>query len=163
MAGFFNRRPEPERKLMAEIESTEFKKQSIIAPLQNEIRMAQQRIDQLLHHIGYEVYNGHINGATEQVDLKAHYDAIGDQKMFIKEKEAKIAEFVGRYDEELSMLKANLNQMMMSYAPQPMPGAMHVQHPPIMEGGASKAFCGECGTQYTVGQDAFCGGCGNKL
>ena len=156
MSGFFNRRPEPERKLLAEIENTEFKKQSIIAPLQHEIYMAQQRIDQLLHQIGYEVYNNHINDAAEKVDLTAQFDAIGEQKEFIKEKEAKIAEFAGRYDEELNMLKANLNQMMMAYAPQPM------QHQAVT-GGTGKAFCGECGAQYTIGQDAFCGGCGTKL
>ena len=157
MPGLYNRMPEPERKLLAEIESTEFKKQSIIAPLQNEIRMAQQRIDQLFHQIGYEMYNSHLSGSTEQVDLKAHFDAIGDQKVFIQEKEAKIAEFVGRYDEELDMLKANLNQMMMAYAPQPM------HHQTAATGGAAKAFCGECGAQYTIGQDAFCGGCGFKF
>ena len=156
MAGFFNRRHEPERKLLAEIESTEFKKQSIIAPLQNEIRMAQQRIDQLLHQIGYEVYDGHSKDAAEQVDLQVHFDAIGVQRAFIKEKETKIAEFVGRYDEEINMLRANLNQLMLSYAPGP------IQHQ-AAAGGAAKAFCRECGVQYAVGQDAFCGGCGTKL
>ena len=156
MTGFFNRRPEPERKLLAEIESTEFKKQSIIAPLQHEILMAQQRIDQLLHQIGYEVYNSHISEATEQADLKAQFDAIGEQKAFIKEKEAKKGEFVDRYDEEISMLRANLNQMMAAYAPKP------IQHQTVT-GGTGKAICGGCGAQYTVGQDAFCGECGTKL
>ena len=152
MIGLFNRRPEPERKLMAEIESTEFKKQSIAAPLQNEIRMAQQKIDQLLHKIGSEVYGAHISGAENAPDLKVHFDAISEQKTFIGEKEAKINEFASRYDEELNMLRANLNQMM----------GMHAHGANAM-GGAGKAFCGECGTQYNVGQDVFCGGCGNKL
>ena len=156
MSGLFNRRPEAEKKLMAEIESTEFKKHSIIAPLQNEIRMAQQRIDQLLYQVGFEVYENHAKGAGEEVDLKPRFNAIGEQKKFIKEKEAKIAEFANRYDEELNMLQATLNQMMMAYAPQP------VQYQ-AAAGGAGSAFCGVCGTQYTVGQEAFCGGCGNKL
>ena len=156
MSGFFNKRPESERKLLAEIENTEFKKQSIVAPLQNDIRLAQQRVDQLYHHIGFIVYEAYVNDSEEQLDLKIHVDAIGEQKSFIKEKEAKIAEFVGRYDEEINMLKANLNQMMMAYAPMP---AQH--NPPV--GGVAKAFCGDCGTQYTVGHDAFCGGCGKKL
>ena len=155
MTGFFNRTPELERKLMAEIENTEFKKQSIIAPLQNEIRMAQQKIDQMLHQIGYEVHSNHLSGSTEQADLKAHFDFIGDQKAFIKEKEAKIDEFVSRYDEEIGMLKANLNQMMTPSAPYPMQQQASA--------GAQTAFCGECGTQYTPLKDTFCGGCGNKL
>ena len=158
MSGFFNRRPEAEEKLMAEIENTEFKKQSIIAPLQNEIRMAQQRIDQMLHQVGYEVYEGQAKGNLDKVDLEARFSAIDEQKKFIKEKEAKIAEFANRYDEEISMLQANLNQMMMAYAPQP----MHYHAPPVPVGSAN-AVCGVCGTPYTYGQEAFCGGCGNKL
>ena len=156
MSGLFGKKTEGERKLLAEIESTEFKKQSLISPLHNEILMAQQRIDQLLHKIGYEVYEGHSKGSLEQVNVKTQFAAIDDQKAFIKEKEAKIAEFAGRYDEEISMLQANLNQMMMAYAPQPM------QYQ-TAAGGAGNAFCGGCGTRYTVGLETFCGGCGNKL
>ena len=159
MAGLFNRRPEPERKLLAEIESTEFKKQSIITPLQNEIRMEQQKIDHLLHQIGTAVYNDHVSGTETKTDLSTHFDAINGHKTVISEKEAKINEFANRYDEELNMLRANLNQMMGAYA-QPAPAPMQNQ---AVAGGAAKAFCGECGTQYTVGQDVFCGGCGNKL
>lgn len=169
MAGLFgNRMSEPERNLRGEIERTEFKKQSIIAPLRNEILAAQQTIDRILHQIGTEVYNAHAGGQDGPEGLQAHFDAIGQQKSFIGEKEAKINEFAARYDEEINMLKANLNQMMAQYAqpqsPQypPQPAAPAYPAAPAQPGGG-KAFCGSCGAPYTPGQDAFCGGCGNKL
>ena len=157
MPGLFNRRPEPERKLIAEIENTEFKKQSIIAPLTSEIRQAQNKIDGLLLKIGQSVYEAHVSGAgINATDLGEQFDAIAREKAIIAEKEAKIGEFTSRYDEELTMLRANLSQMTGQGIPMATKGSAD---------GASggKAFCGNCGSQYNVGSDAFCGTCGNKL
>ena len=161
MTNLFNRRPDPEQKLMAEIENTEFKKQSIIAPLQNEVQEAQYRIDDLLYRVGSDVYKSHIEGSLGAIDLKEHFDAIAQQEEFIKQKEAKIAEFVDRFDEEIRMLSANLKQMM-----PPAPQRQRQRLAPagrVSGDGAAKAFCEECGQQYIVGQDTFCGECGYKL
>ena len=156
MTGLFNQNKIMEKKLLAEIERIEFKKFAILTPLQNEIRAAQQKIDRLLHQIGTLEYEGQTNGHEDKEenkkDMQAHYDAIDAQKKLIAEKEAKIKEFANKYDEELYLLKSNLNHM--NTPGQPLKRDAE---------NSGKAFCAGCGTQHAIGTDIFCGGCGTKL
>ena len=166
MANLFNNlldRDNPAKKLQREIENTEFKKQSLIAPLQSEMHVLTQKIDGALRQIGLTVYDSYLNG--EQVNeepLKVVYDQISEHKSVLAEKEAKVKEFANRYDEEINMLKANLMSMT---APQPAvpqafgaPGARTTN-----PADGPRAFCTNCGVPYIYGEDIFCTGCGSKL
>lgn len=151
----------PVKKIQKEIENTEFKKQSLIAPLQNEINVAKQKINQRLYQIGKEVHEGHMSGEGVGDRLTPHFDEIASLNVFIGEKETKIKEFSTRYDEELTILQANLS---LAGAPQAAPqtqaytGAGNAAAP-----AGSGAFCVNCGRPFTPGEDLFCMGCGQKL
>ncbi len=143
----------PVKKLQKEIESIEFKKQSLLQSLQNDINGANQKIDREFHSIGKAVYQGFINGEDTHDKLTGHYDEIASQKKFVDEKEAKIKEISTRYDEELSILRSNITVASQS-APQD-------QTQSKSESG--NAFCIKCGKPYTPGVDLFCKSCGQKL
>ena len=178
----FKKQPEQERKLVAEIENTQFKKQSLIAPLQNDIRTARHEIDEICKAIGIKMYNGYIGGEEANDSMTEFFDAISAHNKLIEEKEAKMKEFINRYDEELVMLNASLRQLRQEYEqpqaaqwqPQPayaQPKAVFTPKVPSLgptpalnqATSSEKAFCGECGTPYSVGEDVFCGSCGSKL
>ena len=164
MPGLFDNlldRDNPAKKLQKEIESTEFKKQSLIAPLQSEIAALTQKVNAALQQIGLEVYEAHIN--SEQIDEEAVHVLFGEisgHKTVILEKEAKLQEFAARYDEEINMLKANLASMSQP-APAQAPAVGTV--PAAMPADGPRAFCTNCGGVYIPGEDLFCTGCGGKL
>ena len=160
------------KKLQQEIESMQFKKQSLISTVQGEIQAAKQRINNVMLVIGQDVYANHTDGVDIEDKLKAHFNEIETQKGLIAEKEAKTVEIAKRYDDELSMLIARLNTMQPPPPPQnmpmqpPPPQNMPMQPPPPqgnaqMAGGG--AFCPKCGRPYVPGVSAFCVGCGTKL
>ena len=147
----------PAKKIQKEIENTEFKKQSLVAPLQSDVAAAQQKINQLLQQIGLTVYEDHVNtGDTSDTSFADIFNEINSHKAVINEKTAKITDFASRYDEEINILKANLASMGTGAASSP-------SNTPAAGTPAANAFCINCGTGYIEGEDAFCTGCGNKL
>ena len=150
----------PEKKLQKEIEGAEFKKQSLITPLQNDINGANNKVQRALNSIGELIYEKHLQNESvnyEQVkpELVEHYNNISEQKVLIAEREAKIKEFSDRYDEEISILKANLAAMTAAAAQPSTPNAA--------ANNESGEKCPQCGNAYTPNEDAFCTGCGAKL
>lgn len=145
-----------ERKLQKEIENTEFKKRSLVTPLQNEINVSNVKISEELRQIGLHVYESHLKDETPAIDtLQNHYEAIALQKAIIAEKEAKIEKFLTRYDEEINIFKSNLST-----------SAVHPQEfVPVAPTTSTEdmAFCTSCGTRYRLGEGLFCTGCGSKL
>ena len=144
------------KKIQKEIEAIEFRKHSLVAPLNGEIAAARQRIDQAYHQIGYYVYTSRISGANAEAEITLHSEEINRQNSFIAEREGKIREISARYDEEIGILRQNLY---VAVAPAP----MQPQAQAIPQATAANAFCTNCGTPYKDGEDAFCAGCGQKL
>jgi predicted nucleic acid-binding Zn-ribbon protein len=132
----------PAARLKGEIQNTEFRKQSLVAPLENEISQARQKIDMIFMEIGQIMYDTHLEGGSAPETLIANFDEISAHKDFIAEKNGKIQEFTERYDEEIRMLAANLENVLAD---------------------AKKLFCTGCGEQYNPLEDVFCKGCGMRL
>lgn len=149
-------RDNPAKKLQKEIDNTEFKKQSLISPLQTEISTAQKKINEALLKIGSAVYDRHENCMpTDETSLQKLYDEISTHKRNLSEKEAKIKEFTTRYEEEIDILKASLASMLAEPAP-PVPSKS-------TSGDSPKAYCTNCGSLYSPEDDQFCTGCGRKI
>jgi len=150
----------PTKKLQTEISNTEFKMNSLIAPLQGEIRAAQQEIDRQMLKIGQSVYVGHVegNGEINFGIITPHIEQITATKSLIAEKEAKVSEFQTRYTEEIEILKASLANLAQE-------SGSTTNKPPESTNAsvAAKAFCPHCGNTYTQGEDAFCVQCGTRL
>ena len=134
------------KKLQKEIEGIEFKKQSLISSVQSEIQGTKQKIENEIYQIGLNIYTRYVNGEYTDDALDAQFKGIISLNEVITEREAKIKEIAGRYDEELGMLKSNLD-------------LMHSQSA-VVSGGAA---CSNCKNPYTPGKDTFCTGCGQKL
>ena len=150
------------KRLQQEIESMQFKKQSLISTVQGEIQAAKQKISNVMFMIGQDVYASHINGVEIDDKLKAYFKEIETLNSLMAEKEEKITDIAKRYDDELSMLSVHLN----SIQPPPPPTNIPVQTAP-MHGNAQMAgagaFCTNCGKPYIPGQNAFCIECGAKI
>jgi DNA repair exonuclease SbcCD ATPase subunit len=150
MEGMFNKlldRDNPEKKLKKEIESTQFKKQSLVAAVQSELQEALQKRESLFAQIGKVEYANRKQGVSKEVHSEhfAQIDALNTQ---IEEKTAKIKEIEGRYDEEIRMLEKMLQQ----------PAA-----PTVAAIGVGQAPCPNCGAGYVPGDDTFCASCGQRL
>ena len=160
MASLFNNlfdKNNPAKKLQAEIDNTEFRKQALFAPLNNDIAAARQKIESLFYKIGTAVYESSLSGAEADKNvMQGYFNQITDQKSLIAEREAKIAEFSKRYEEELEMLKASLATMIGE-------GATASDADGDSSASGKVNVCKNCGAAYTPGDDVFCTGCGTKL
>jgi len=160
MAGFFdsllgkkNEQDEHTTRILKEIESMEFKKQTLINSVRGEIKAAELQINQLFQQIGALMYESHIGTPAEESTLTDFYTQITQHKTLITEKEAKINDITARYEDEIGMLRASIGAVA---APAIPPGG-------TMPAAGGGAFCEQCGGAYTPGEDIFCPGCGNKL
>jgi len=143
------------KELQKEIDNTEFKKQSLISPLQSDINAAQQKINEALRRVGLVVYERHVSCMPiDEVALQKLYDEISKHKRIFSEKEAKIQEFTTRYEEEIDILKASLASMS-EPTPHSKAATTSIDYP--------KAYCTNCGTSYVPKDDLFCTGCGRKI
>lgn len=136
-------------RLQQEIDGMELKKQSLLSAVNGEIVNAKQQINNELFQIGSKVYQCHLdkkgyNGLDGL--LGEHYDNIAAQNKIIEEKEEKLKDITARYDDEINLMRTQLN-------------AAH-QNP---QGAAGGAPCPGCGRLYTPGIDKFCMGCGRSL
>ena len=148
----------PAKKLQIEISNTEFKMNSLIAPLKGEIRAAQQEIDRQMLKIGQSVYVGHAEDNINFELITPYIDQINATKSLIAEKEAKVSEFQSRYTEEIEILKSSLANLAQESADK-------TNKPPesTTASVAAKGFCPNCGNPYAPGEDAFCVQCGTRL
>jgi hypothetical protein len=157
------------RQLQREIEGMELRKNALITSVQGEITAAKQREASEFFNIGLDVYNAHLSGESADDKLAAHYDTLAEIRNLISEREAKMTEIANRYDEEIGMLRTQINAPppppqapAPAYAPQPpQPGASIFPQPAPVS--SSRAFCEKCGAAYTPGADMFCSGCGARL
>jgi len=132
-----------EMKLNKEISDLESKKQALTRSLLNEVGSLKAVIQNKYTEIGYMAYTANEAGNFTTEVLTDKFAEINATMATIAEKEAKINEICGRYDEEISLLR-NLNSS--------------------SQGGnvASVGGCPKCNTPVAV-DDMFCQGCGNKL
>jgi len=144
----------PVKKLQKEIEGMELRKQSLVSAVQNEIRVARQKVDSEYQQIGLKVYTSHKNNEDINFSQTTHFGEIENLNNLIAEKEAKMNEMAKRYDEEIGMLRAHLSTIM----PQP-----NAPKPWNALSGGSNAVCANCKNPYTPGVDLFCKGCGQSF
>ena len=142
MDGMFKKRDDTEKKLLNEIESIKFKKQTMVMSIQGEIQSATAKRDGVFCQIGKLVYESK-GTSTEGSSYFGEIDALN---ALIKEKENKISEITSRYDDEINMMSKMLQQ-------QPQQGA-------TMAVAAGQVPCPQCGAGYTPGVDNFCISCG---
>ena len=147
-----------QRKILKEIERTEFKKQALIHPLTSEIERANNHICNLLRDIGTLVHAKYLEDEAMdynnlKIELGEHYDEIAVQKKIVKEKEDKITEFIQRYDEEIMILRANLGEHLDQ--------AFEASLLEMSSGEGST--CPQCGASYQTQTDIYCTHCGNKV
>jgi hypothetical protein len=194
MDGYYNvQAGANEKKLRKEIESIQFRKQSMIAAVQAEINGARQQKDGICFQIGRAVLE---NREQEQLAMSefaesfAQIDALDGQ---ICEREAKIAEIASRHDEEIQMLGSMLPPPPQAYGQAPLPPYGQAQMPPYGQAPMAPppmglapmapppmgpppimpapqampeqvgACCPMCGAPYRAGVDKFCIACGHKL
>jgi hypothetical protein len=191
MEGMFNKlldRDNPEKKLQKEIESTQFRKQSMISVVQGEVREAVQKREGLFCQIGKAEYENKGKAlALVHTEQFAEIDAL---TMQIEEKVAKIKEIESRYDEEIALLSRSLTPSVpatvvsMARGQRPCPKCGAGYEPGVDRfcvscgsdlpstsavpaetgvGAGAQLFCPNCGSKYTAGEDLFCDNCGQKL
>lgn len=132
-------------KLNAEVESTEFKKNSLLDSINGEKVDLMNKIKYLYEQIGETSYKNFCSNAdTNTQDLQGFYDQINALNEEINTKNGKYAELEARYDEEINMLKSNIAIKESATA------------------GGANSFCSNCGNS-AKGEDMFCQKCGTKL
>ena len=166
---------DPIRRLQEEIEGTEYRKQVLVTAVQSEIQAEKQKISNELYQIGALVYESSTNGQDATDKVKAHVSAIDSYKEVIEEKEGRIADISKRYDEEVVLMRSQIN-MTMAYAQQQQQPPPPPQYPPqphqqpqqpqqqyMHPGAQGGARCPKCGNYYTPGVHVFCDNCGNRF
>ena len=145
MKNFFKKETAAD-KVRAEISSMEFKKNSILAVIQSEKHDVENEKTKVLCSIGTYAYNQNETGNT-QYDFTEHFNEIKELNLQLSLKNDKEVEMCNRYDEEIIMLKANLDML-----------------EPLVTDTASedKVFCENCG-KPAMKTDVFCQFCGSKI
>ncbi len=180
----FFKKETPADKVRKEIESTEFKKQSMISIIESEKNTLSNEKWKELCNMGVYAYE-QCENENPEYDFSNFVEAIKILEKEITEKDKKIEEISVRYDEEIDLLNKSLQaltpappqpipappQPMQAPVPQPMPVPMP-QPMPAPDAGATlqnqdvsmqaSSFCNQCGKGLETG-DAFCPFCGNKV
>lgn len=162
----------PEGRVQAEIQSTEFKKNSMISAVNAEKNMLEQQKANTMRDIGDVAYRQY-KAQEEGYDFQAYFAQLEQIDGQIQEKDQKIHEITSRYDEEISLLSATLASIIQTQAsmanPAPMVAPPVIPASPVMAPGAvpppvpgTAAFCENCGKPSSLG-DAFCQNCGKPL
>ena len=149
MKSFFKKETDADR-VRSEIEGMKFKKSSILAVLENERGELEKTKTRALYEVGLYVYENHEKG-SEELEFTQFWGVIEEINGNIQLKNDKIKELDSRYDEDISLLQANLNMI----------------EPPIAPVSATVAieecgFCEQCGNKMKKG-DMFCQSCGTKV
>lgn len=146
----------PEGRVQAEIQNTEFKKNSMISAVSAEkLALEQQKIN-CFRDMGETAYRQHL-AKEENYHFQPFFTQIEQIESQVMEKERKINEIATRYDEEIGLLTSTLNAITQTQASIVAAPAGNMV-PPVAAGG----FCENCGSPSAAG-DAFCQSCGKPL
>ena len=160
----------------------ENKKKAITQASTNEQNAIKSQISDEYRKIGETSYALYDEGNFEVEKIAGMFKTVKGLYQTLDEKQAKLNEILGRYDEELRILKpaplAPVGQGQCSscgtaYIPGEMlfcakcgnklPEKAADESSSASAAGSSKAFCSNCGGEYSPGIDKFCVGCGSKL
>jgi len=155
MDGIFGKKNNSqEKKLRNEIENTEFKKQSLISAVDNEIRATLTQRENEYNQIGKLVYEKKEQDSfSNDENLVEIFSRIDNLNRLLEQKKEKIDDIRNKYDDEINMLNSMLPQSKSAVQ------ITSSNQPP----GNGQAFCLKCNTGYTLGEDLFCTSCGGKL
>ena len=142
---FFNKmlkRDDKSSKLQNEINSLQFRKESILSVVQKEITELENQKNKIFYEAGMQAYN--IWNAKQESfsELQIHWEKIQTLEQELADKQEKKETMATRFDEELSLLMQDLNQ-----AKTVLP---------------DERACPKCGTITDV-DSQFCEKCGAKL
>ncbi len=115
----------------------ENKKRTITQASNNEQAAIREKISAEYRQIGETAYTLHEAGAFEIEKVACMFQTVKGLNQTLEEKKAKLNEILGRYDEELKILRPA---------------------PPRGQG-----ICPSCGNAYIPGEMLFCNKCGTKL
>ena len=115
----------------------ENKKRAISQASENEQNAIKAKITDDYRKVGETSYQLYVEGIFELDKISEMFETIKRHHQTLEEKQAKLADILSRYDEELSILRPT---------------------PPV-----GQAFCKDCGTAYIQGETVFCSNCGNRL
>ena len=123
-------------KAILDIES---KKRTIAQASNNEQNVIKTKIIDEYRKIGETSYTLYESGNFAVEKIAGMFQTIKGLYQTLDEKQAKLNEILGRYDEELKILRPA----------------------PVSQSG--QAVCQNCNSAYIPGEMLFCSGCGNKL
>lgn len=139
---------EREENLKKEINSLEFRKESVLASINSEIVNLQSEQRTLFLDAGKYAYETWCENKT-QADLTTYWNQAQELDEKIAVQKAKKKEMSDRYDEEIRLIASNLNMTVNNNAP-------------AVPSDPDSASCPNCGMAIADG-DIFCQGCGTKL
>lgn len=143
------KKPSDSDKVLSEIESIEFKKNSIISAMSSAENEFERQKIKCFSQIGEYVYRCHIDG-NDNYNLDEFFQTITEKEQVLSDQKAKVCELSSQYDDEISLLSVNLN-------------VLKTQSTAIMIDATSVSnFCPDCGNTISNG-DAFCQKCGKKI
>jgi len=130
--------PKPEldetSKAIMDIES---KKNAISKASMNEQNAIKSKISEIYRRIGETSYKLHKEGVFDVEKIISMFESVTEHLNALEENQTKLDEILGRYDEELKILKPA---------------------PP-----AGQLSCPNCSAAYVPGETVFCSSCGNKV
>lgn len=146
----------PADKVRAEIKSIELKKSSANSVRENQKATEKANGDKCLFNAGMQAYKQFKNETTE-IDINDCFAGYEASIIAMQEIDKKTDTMIERYDEEISVLTANL-VILEAEATQPAP----TQTNTAQTNSSVAIFCENCGTSLNS-SDAFCQNCGTKI
>ena len=137
-------------KIRKDILDLHDKKQTLILSLQTDIDAINCNITNEFCQVGEKAYDLYSDGDYSTTTLKEAFERIDGHVEERGAKEKKIGEIAERYDEEIALLEKLV------------PSAEETADTQSPES-PGQAFCANCGTKYSLGEDVFCMSCGSKL
>lgn len=137
---------EREENLKKEISSLEFRKETVIASINNEIQSLITEQEKRFLDAGRYAYEVWCKDKT-QADLTSFWNKVQEIADKIAVQETKKKEMTGRYDEEIKIISSSLN-VTMNNIPLSISSGM--------------TTCQNCGTSISC-DDVFCQACGTRL
>ncbi len=139
---------EREENLKKEIKSLEFRKESVLASINGEIKQLKSEQKTLFLEAGKYAYETWCENKTS-ADLTTYWNQVQELDGKIEAQKAKMNEMTARYDEEIKLIASNLNAPINSGVP-------------AVSADPDAPTCPNCGAPIAE-DDIFCQGCGTKL
>ena len=139
---------EREENLKKEIKSLEFRKESVLASINSEIKQLKSEQKTIFLEAGTYAYEIWCENKT-QTDLTTYWNQVQELDGKIAAQKAKMKEMTDRYDEEIQLIASSSNMTVNSGAP-------------VVSADPDAPTCPNCGASIAE-DDIFCQGCGTKL